>query len=505
MHKSKLTQSVLIALLVITFGYSQSKKRTKKEVFTVNKDVTLNINTSHADVEFDTWNKNKVEITATIEVEDATDEEMEAYMKKWNFKAIGNSEKVTVTSKGSRSLLSGNGQFVFADPVIVEQIEIPTIIENFPVIEPVPDLPIMVLESLDDIKFDYEAFEKDGEAYMKKWQKQWKNSFDEEKFKEGMEKWQKSFEKQQDKLIELQGQILEKVEKREKKEKTEKKEKKEKQEKIMFLNGTAKEYQEKLAQIEELVKISGDVKKYKLKELLKEKNELLELLEATENGQFLKLNGNLNFNINTNDDNVFFISSGNKRLKVKKTIKIKMPKKAKLNMNVRHGELKIGSVIHNLRGDISHSVLLANHIDGSETSINVAYSPVEITTWSLGQLNLKYVEDAHIQNVNRLILNSNSSDILLSNIFDNAIIDGSFGDLTISNIADSFSNLNIILENSDALISLPKNDYSVFFKGNRSKLNNEITSQKTIENYPNGKSSSKAIVVNAKFSDVILR
>ena len=102
MYKSKVKQCVWIALLVITFGYSQSKKRTKKEVFTVDKEVTLEINTSHADIEFDTWNKNKIEIEATIEIEDATEEEMEACFKKWNFEAIGNSEKVTVTSKGTR-------------------------------------------------------------------------------------------------------------------------------------------------------------------------------------------------------------------------------------------------------------------------------------------------------------------------------------------------------------------------------------------------------------------
>ena len=47
-----------------------------------------------------------------------------------------------------------------------------------------------------DIKFDMEAFQKDGEKYMKEWQKQWKNSFNEEKFKEGMEQWQNSFQEQ---------------------------------------------------------------------------------------------------------------------------------------------------------------------------------------------------------------------------------------------------------------------------------------------------------------------
>src|SRR5690606_20178796 len=124
-------------------------------------------------------------------------------------------------------------------------------------------------------------------------------------------------------------------------------------------------------------------------------------------------------------------------------------KKAKLNMNVRHGELKFASVIYNLRGDISHSTLTANSIDGSKTSINVSYSPVLITNWNLGELKLNFVEKAQIENVNRLVLSSNSSNIGINSLMGNAVIDGSFGELEINNILQSFNNLNIVLENSE--------------------------------------------------------
>jgi len=189
---------------------------------------------------------------------------------------------------------------------------------------------------------------------------------------------------------------------------------------------------------------------------------------------------------------------------VKRTIKIKMPKGAKLNLNVRHGELKISS-IYNLKADLSHTTLVANHIDGSETSINVSYSPVHINTWNAGELILKYVDDAHLNTVGSLRLNSNSSDMYIDNLIGNAIIDGSFGDLSILNITDSFTNLNVVLENSDAVIKLPKTDYSVYFKGNRSRLNNKLTTQKTIEFYPNGNRNGKSIVLNAKYSNIILK
>ena len=55
--------------------YGQEKSKTYKETFNVDSDAELNLNTSHTDIEFETWNKNQVEITAVEEIEDATEEE----------------------------------------------------------------------------------------------------------------------------------------------------------------------------------------------------------------------------------------------------------------------------------------------------------------------------------------------------------------------------------------------------------------------------------------------
>jgi len=204
-----------------------------------------------------------------------------------------------------------------------------------------------------------------------------------------------------------------------------------------------------------------------------------------------------------NEKDGLFYSSNKSNLKVKKTIKIKMPKKAKLKMNVRHGELKFASVIHNAKANISHSNLTANTIDGSQTSINVSYSPVQIINWNAGELKLNYVDNAKIDAVNTLLLSSNSSNVKIKNVLNNAIIDGSFGDLVISNISDTFKNINLVLENSDANVKLPKGDYSLFYKGTKSVFNDENTSSKTINNYPNGNDSNKTIVINAKYSNVV--
>ena len=126
-----------------------------------------------------------------------------------------------------------------------------------------------------------------------------------------------------------------------------------------------------------------------------------------------------------------------------------------------------------------------------------------INTWNLGTLNLNYVDKAQIRAAKDLVLNSKSSNVNIESLSETGIIDGSFGDLTISNLTETFKNLNLILENSDALVNLPKGvNYTMHFKGNKSKLNNRATSQKTIRG--EGQSLGGNIIVNAKYSSVIM-
>ncbi|WP_046755576.1 hypothetical protein [Kordia jejudonensis] len=495
MYKSIKITTVLLALLVFTVGHSQSKKRTKKEVFTVNKDVTLEINTSHADVEFDTWNKNKIEIEATIEIEDATDEEIEAYMKKWNFKAIGNSDKVTVTSKGGYSLFGQAGQFVLANPVVIEEIETP-IIENLPRIQAVPELPIDVLESLGDIKFDYEAFEKDGEAYMKEWQKQWKTNFDGKKFKEEMEKWKEEFMKQQEEMTVLNGKVLsEKY-------------------KVQMTDEQKAQLELQLAKVKELAKAAENKKTYKVAELLKEKEKLFDLIQENQlNGFPINLQGKIDFDMIPQGENVYFFSDGNKRLKIKKTIKIKMPKKAKLKLNVRHGEVTIAAASENIHAKLSHAALYATSINGANTMIESSYAPIHVTKWNQGSLKVNFVENVDLQLVNSINLMANSSKINIGTLGQKGIISGTIGKLLIHNISDSFETLDIILENTDARIQLPTSAFKLYYVGSNSGISypesvvgteNKTQFTTIVRGYQTKNTTNKEININAKYSEVLL-
>ncbi|WP_298903157.1 hypothetical protein [uncultured Psychroserpens sp.] len=530
------TKFKILGLLLFCFTISVSAQQKLSKVskkIDVAKDVTIDLNTSYVQIEIDTWNKNTLEVEAYIEGEKLSKEELQEALKDWNLKVEGSGDRVKISSDGSHGSWEGLGDLeigleslkalevleVLGDlnlgdlpemPVMPDLPEMPEIarveILEMPEMPELPELP----EGISNISFDSEAYKKDGEAYLEKWSKdypakdrekmkawgremakvdfskfemrmeEWGEKFGKkfgEDYAKKMEKWGEEFEKKFDekwaKEMEVWGEKYGKEMEKRGKELEKRMAKRE------------KEMDKRREQLEERLE-----KRMEVREEAREKRE-----EAHEKRREAheKRRENLERRLELRSH------------KVKRTIKIKMPKGAKLNMNVRHGELKMSSVIYNLKADISHATLVANHIDGSETSISVSYSPVQVSTWSNGELNLNYVEDAHLNTVGILRLNSNSSDMYINDLTGNAIIDGSFGDLSISNITDTFTNLNVVLENSDATIKLPKSDYSVYFKGNRSRLNNEMTTQKTIENYPSGNRGGKQIVLNAKFSDIVLK
>nr|WP_321222986.1 hypothetical protein [uncultured Psychroserpens sp.] len=516
----------LLTLLFFCFAISVSAQQKLTKVskkVDVTKDVEIDLNTSYVQLEIDTWNKNTIEVEAYIEGEKLSKEDLEAALKSWNLKVEGSGSRVKITSDGSHGSWSFSGDIegleslealealeLLGDldlgdiPEMPEMPELPELPEiarlQVPEAPEMPELPELP-NGITNVSFDTEAYKKDKEAYLEKWSKDFPKNVRESmknwgrqmakvdftSYEKRMEDWGEKFGKQfgdeYGKKMEAWGEEFGKRFDGEWSKKMEAWG--ERYGKQMEARAKAMEKRHE-AQEKMIVRHQQQMEKSleKRHEAHEKRQEALEKRRAHISNRF--------------------DSHGND---VKRTIKIKMPKDAKLNMNVRHGELKLSSVINNLKANISHAVLVANHINGSDTSISVSYSPVQISTWSDGELNLKYVEDAQLNTVTSLRLNSNSSNMYIDNLTGTAIIDGSFGDLSISNINDSFTNLNIILENSEAVIKLPNNtvDYSMYFKGNRSRLNNEITTQQSINNYPNSKKSGKTIVINAKFSEVALK
>ncbi|APY07569.1 hypothetical protein BWZ20_04325 [Winogradskyella sp. J14-2] len=520
--------------MLTTFGYAQKKLSKISQSIKVDKDVVVDLNTSYAEIEIDTWNRDVVEIEAYLESDKLSEAELEKALEAWNLKVDGSNNKVVIFSHGGRALaFMGEGdysallkdlEFELADfPEIPEVIVLPEIPElaampKMPELPEMPEFPELpeLPEGIKTIKFDYDRYQKDGQKYLEEWSKryekeggkelqkrmeEWAKKFAESGYQEKMEKWGeaygKRFEGKWAKDMEKWGEEFgEKYAKEMEKWGEEFGEKfgKEWEEKMEAWGERFGQQMERQAElIEQQAERSERIaERYaeRSKEMAERRAEMAERRKDVHKRREAAM--------------VRRLESGSNS-KIRKVIKIKIPKKAKLKTNIRHGDLKISSVIYNLQGDISHTFLVADHIDGGDTSINVSYSPVVINSWNLGTLNLNYVDKAQIKNAKNLVLNAKSSNINIETLTETGIIDGSFGDLTISNLEETFKNLNLVLENSDAFINLPQNiDYSMYFKGNRSKFNNKATTQKTIRNYPDGQSSDRSIVVNAKFSNIIM-
>ena len=479
MKPLKLYMTLLLLCGMLSLSAQQKLNKLSKSI-DVTKDVTIDLNTSHVQIEVDTWNKNTLEVEAYIESDKLSKDELKKALEDWNLLVKGSGNSVTITSQGNRGSWD-NYDFNFSfDTDALKDLELqladlPEILEmpalpdmHFPELPPMPELPELP-EGMPDVNFDYEAYKKDGDKYLDKWSLEFEDKFGKD-YKDKMRAWAKKFSEldfeSYEKKMEAWGEEFGKKFGKEYEAKMEAWSKK-------FDEKWSKEYEQKMQKWQEKHGKEMEERAQELEQRIKEREGRTE----------------------------------NRTNKVIKTIKIKMPKDAKLKMNVRHGELRFSSVIKNLKGNVSYTTFLADHIGGSKTSINVSYSPVMISNWDMGELKLNFVDKAQIKTANSLVLNSNSSNIGIDNVTGNAVIDGSFGDLSISNIADTFRNLNIILENSDALINLPKTDYNLQYKGNRSKLSHpEKKPGETVSTFSTGNlSSPKTIVVNAKFSHVVMQ
>lgn len=485
----KIAPRQLIIVLVacaLTIGLNaQKQSKTFTEKFTVSNDAVLDLNTSYADIEFETWNKDVIEVVALIELEGATGEEAKAYFEKGPIEIMGNSQGVTITSKSKQKGLFPNQytDFRFEDFNITIP-DVSTFVMDIQDISPFPELMEMPpLPMTKAFKFDYQAYKKDGEVYMKKWQKDFEKSFDKEHQKE-LEEWG---EKMENRAEELQ----ERLEKREKLN-------------VKRLEKRTEAMQEQREALEE------------------QRNELTEKREKLDS-QRMKLtkSDSLGFfsfstdSIRTGPNTFYFLSEGeNKNYKIKKTIKIKLPKSTRIKMDVRHGEVKLAENAKNLNATLSYSSLWASSIDGNETNISVSYSPISVKKWHHGQLHTNYSKEVALAEVVNLQLMAKSSNVTIDKLLGKAFLQNDFGPLIISSLGDTFQELDVSLKNAEFSVDLSNRPASVYIKATGSELTAPkglllITTKNGTTSIHKGNhlntTGKASIVITSDYSDVVLK
>lgn len=484
MNRTTLFKKTILFICLISIGaYGQNQSKTYKETFNVGDDAILEINTSHADIEFETWDKNEVVIEATVELTDISDKEAARYFEKNPVKIMGNSQKIEVSTGGGNSLFTSNSfgdlDFHFempeVGPVIVDIPEVHVLPEHFEMHE-MPPLPSMHFH-----KFDHEAYKKDGEKYMKKWQKEFAKGFDKD-YQKKIEEWGKRMEERAKRMEKRSEELRARAEER------------------------AERLHERHAEMAERQK---EIQEKRIA-VIKERAEIRTHRDSTR--FFFKQNDSINFG----GPNIFYFNSDGREgnLKIKKTIKIKMPKSVKLKMNVRHGEVKLAENTKNLKATLSHARLLATNIDGDDTTIVASYSPVSVQHWNFGQLQADYSEHVDLREVRNLVLKSTSSDITIDRLLDNLNANSSFGPLRINSISKNFKDLEVSLRNAELVFELPEAACSIYVNGTSStlttpvglKLNRTKNNDNTVhKGYHLKSTGDKSIKINSKYSEVVVR
>ncbi|MBT8184741.1 MAG: hypothetical protein KJN76_07860, partial [Eudoraea sp.] len=485
---------ICFCLMAFT-AYGQKETKTYKESFKVADDAVIDINTSHADIEFQTWDKNEVVIEAKIELEGATREEAEAYYEKGGIKIMGNSKSIEIRTQAesSFSFHNGSGDILVNDFII----DIP----EFPELEPlfldleIPDLPdfpeIMEMPPMPPISmnnFDYERYRKEGDKYMKEWKKEFDKNFDEE-YKSSMAEW------------------AERMEERTKAWKERQEERKQLQKERMQERQLRLE--ERKEQLQDRQKELAERQRERAEEMREREKALLLARKAIDSTRFLFIDRD---SLHNRPNFFFNYSHGeHKKYKVKKTIKIKMPKSAKLKMNVRHGEVKLAENTMNLNATLSYARLLAYTIDGERTNIVASYSPVSVQSWENGSLNTNFSDKISLKDVRTLKLSSNSSDVTIERLLNSAYIKNNLGALRINDLDKSFRDLDISIQHGELKCELPLSPYTIYVQGSHSKFTSPpaLVWDKTVnttnfihQGYHLNKDAESSIIIYSVYSDV---
>ena len=449
----------VITLSLVCFSglFAQNKQYKLNEKFLVNEDVTINLNTSHTEIVFETWNKNIVEVEAFIEGESITKENEERLLQNWQIEVQGNSREITLHSITgnfwSENVSASNKdktdlpEFRRLEPMISDMLRpILKNIENNP-------MPSALSKNLASMNFDTKKFKENEEKYIQQWGNQIKEKFG-NNYENVVKNWTKELHKNS-------GQIRSNV-------------------------------------VNSNQNWAGNEFARRMQDWASQFSGNLEIMQR--NGSNITV--------------YRYSSSMNNSKTIDRIVKVKIPKKALLKLNIRHGDVKLAEKTTNIIASLSHTTIEGNVIDGDHTFIRASYSPVTIKQWNNGRLAVNYVKNCRILKVKNLRANADSSNMYIQELEDTAAISGSFGTITIAYLSESFSTLDLTVENSDFKLKLPDSPFNITYSGTQSRISLPKTLEaKARRNFGNvfvnafnkTRDTDKMITINAKYSDLILQ
>lgn len=280
-------------------GMTAQRFETPVQEYKVSSDAAISIEASYAEIEIEEWSKNKVEIQGLMDVQGLPQEEAESLFNSWDISTQATSNNIKIRSSSSNF---GNEYFFinsdkYLGNVLVDIPEISGMVvdildsmhfvlpefENFPDFDINMDANIQFNE--DSIAFDYEEFKNNSE-YLKQWQV---------RNKEQLERLKQELKRNREELLsqkEIQQEVIE----------------------------AQKEVQKEMKQVqkemqEEMKQAQKEMKKEMYRAQLEAKTEIER-------------------NASERENEVRRIMNDRQKVKVKKTLVIKVPKNAKLEFDV---------------------------------------------------------------------------------------------------------------------------------------------------------------------------
>lgn len=284
---------------LISMGMTAQRFETPVQEYKVSSDAAISIEASYAEIEIEEWSKNKVEIKGLMDVQGLPQEEAESLFNSWDISTQATSNNIKIRSSSSNF---GNEYFFinsdkYLGNVLVDIPEISGMVvdildsmhfvlpefENFPDFDINMDANIQFNE--DSIAFDYEEFKNNSE-YLKQWQV---------RNKEQLERLKQELKRNREELLgqkEIQQEVIE----------------------------AQKEVQKEMKQVqkemqEEMKQAQKEMKKEMYRAQLEAKTEIER-------------------NASERENEVRRIMNDRQKVKVKKTLVIKVPKNAKLEFDV---------------------------------------------------------------------------------------------------------------------------------------------------------------------------
>jgi hypothetical protein len=460
-------------LLLTTIVNAQTFDKKIEERFKVVPEVEIIVNADYTDVEIETWNKNEVSVVAIIEVSGIEENEANKILKNWEFEALGNKNTVKIKSASNKKDYNFNNNFTFPE------VKIPEINFYMPNVEfpKIPEFP--------EMKFDYEAYKKDT-LYLKKYKMQiseyvkkfnksdWKKQLDSIRntpsFIKKMEELKIAGEKMANKLKETNW--YKEIEARQNSEEF----KRSMAETKKALEEATFKTLENRDEILEQVKLLEEANKVRSAELKRLKEE--GKLDSLEN-YFNKSDSHKNYSETTYFN---FSKNHNSNLKIKKYLKIKVPKKVILNLNVRHGKVTVPESNNKMSVNMEYGSFVGGAITGTENNLTFINTPVTITTLNSSTISLKNVKNASLGSVENLYFLSNLSDVVIDKVGEDVSLNQKFGNLNVNKVISEFKNLNLTVDYAKVTIPLGKLVANYTLNTKKSRIITLSTNQDFLKN-----------------------